>query len=117
MEVLHGAMGHAPPGPRKKDKILRNVFICLTVAAVVDRFELEPTGRSPRRRSACKIVSEALADIGRGMGRRAVETIWETYGAAMPTVPGWTDSALKSVAYRPKNSPPIIQDHRAPKIG
>ena len=89
MEVLHGGMGHQPPGPKRKNKILRNICIAITVAAVVDRFGLTPTASSPYRRSACAIVAEALAALLRGMGVKAVEKIWQAYGNAMPTVPGW----------------------------
>jgi hypothetical protein len=95
MELLHGGMGHQPPGPKRKNKLLRDIFIALTVAAVRDRFpSLDPTGRSARRRSICWIVAEALAAEGRGMGVKAVETIWATYGPAMPTEPGWTSTFI-----------------------
>ena len=89
LEIVHGAMGHQPTGPKTKDKMLRNILICATVAGIVDRFDLKATGRSPHRRSACSIVAEALTEAGRGMGAKAVEDIWKAYGNAMPTAPGW----------------------------
>jgi hypothetical protein len=89
MEVLHGAMGHAVSGPKRKDRLLRDVYICMTVAAVCDRFGLEPTGRARHRRSACDIVAETLQAAGIARGHKAVEKIWARYERAMPTVPGW----------------------------
>jgi hypothetical protein len=95
MEVLHGAMGHQPPGPKRKNKMLRNISIAMTIAAVVDRFPgLDPTGNSRHRRSACAIVAEALTEAGRGMGQKAVEEVWRSYGAAMPTAPGWASAVI-----------------------
>ena len=94
MELLHGGL-HQPPGPKKKDKTLRDVCIAMTVAAVCDRFGLSPTrntasrGRPSARRSACAIVAKALEVAHVGMGEKAVEAIWNRLGAAMPTVPGW----------------------------
>ena len=92
MEVLHGGMGHrSPDGPKKKNKLTRHMFIALTVAAVIDRFpQLDPTGRSIDRQSACSIVAEALQEIKLRLGYKAVESIWNRYRNAMPTVPGWT---------------------------
>jgi hypothetical protein len=77
-------------GPKKKNKLTRDMLIALAVAAVVDRFGLPPTGRSIHRRSAASIVAEALAEIGLRLGFKAVEHIWRKYHDAMPTVPGWT---------------------------
>jgi hypothetical protein len=95
MEVLHGGMGHQRPGPKRKNKMLRNICIAMTVAAVVDRFPgLDPTGNSRHRRSACAIVAEALTEAGRGMGQKAVEEVWRSYGAAMPTAPGWASAVI-----------------------
>jgi hypothetical protein len=90
MELVAGL---APPhlrGPKKKDKMLRDIRIALTVAALIDRFGLDPTSRSARRRSACAVVAEALAVVHMGMGVKAVERIWQAYARAMPTVPRWT---------------------------
>lgn len=90
MELVHGEMGHQPPGPKQKNKILRNTYICVTVAAVVDRFGLAPTGRSPHRRSACVIVAEALGEVGINMAPKRVEAIWQKHCGSMPTVSGWS---------------------------
>jgi hypothetical protein len=90
MEVLAGGTRHrSPDGPKRKNKFTRHMFIALTVAAVVDRFGLPPTGRSPHRRSACSIVAEALREIGMQLGSAAVEKIWNKYRGGMPTAPGW----------------------------
>jgi hypothetical protein len=62
----------------------------MTVAALVDTFKLKPTGRSPHRRSACAICADALGAAQINLGDKAVEKIWEAYGRAMPTVPGWS---------------------------
>jgi hypothetical protein len=78
------------PGAKRKYKLLRNVRIALAVAALVDRFGLPPTGRSPRRHSAAKLVALALGQINRGIGVKAVETIWQAAQGFMPTEPGWT---------------------------
>jgi hypothetical protein len=93
MEVTAGNISpHMRSGPKKKNKIVRNICIAMTVAAVVDRFGIDPTGRSLHRKSACEIVAEALADARMSLGRKAVEAIWATYGHAMPSVPGWASS-------------------------
>jgi len=97
MEVLHGGL-HQPPGPKRKDKLLRDVCIAMTVAAVCDRFGLKPTrntasrGRPSARPSACSIVAEALEVAQMGMGEKAVEAIWIRLRNAMPTAPGWASS-------------------------
>jgi hypothetical protein len=85
--------GMVPPpgwsGPKKKNELMRNISICVVVAAVCDRFGIKPTGRSARRRSGCATVAEALEVIGQRRGAKAVEAIWRTYGRAMPTARGW----------------------------
>src|SRR5262249_21864640 len=77
------------PGPDKGDELLRNICITGTVAAVCDRYNLKPTGRSMRKRSGCSIVAEALAVINMAIGYKAVESIWKKYGRAMPRRRGW----------------------------
>jgi len=79
-------------GPKRSNAFMRDVSICLVVAAVRDRFKIKPTGRSVRTRSGCSIVAEALAVIHMAVGSKAIETIWKKYGHAMPTVPGWASS-------------------------
>jgi hypothetical protein len=86
MEVLHRSL-HKPPARKKKNYILRDLFISLTVVDLVDRFGLKATGRSARRRSACSIVGEALGEARMRMTDKAVEAIWERYKHVMP---GWT---------------------------
>jgi hypothetical protein len=91
MEVLANQIGgESPHVVRKKKKLTRHMFIALTVAAVIDRFGLDPTGRSPRRRSASSIVAAALEEIGQKVGYKTVEKIWGKYQGCMPTKPGWT---------------------------
>jgi hypothetical protein len=100
MELLHGGL-HQPPGPKRKDKLLRDLCIAMTVAAVHDRFGLSPTrntasrGRPSARPSACSVVAEALALAHMGLGKRsekAVEAIWSRLGRTLPTVSGWASS-------------------------
>ncbi len=98
MEVLAGGL-HQPPGPRRKDKLLRDLVIALVVAAVCDRYQLAPTrntasrGRPAARRSACSIVAEALGGVRVPLGEKAVEAVWARLGIAMPTVRGWASSS------------------------
>jgi hypothetical protein len=77
------------PGPKRKDKIMSGIAICLVVAAVCDRFSLKPTGHSPRRRSACAIVAQALGVIGMTLSYEAVASIWKMYGRRMHLPRGW----------------------------
>jgi hypothetical protein len=89
----HGERRSSRPGPKKKSYLLRDLCITQTVAAVIDRYRLDPTGRSPRRKSACAIVVEALRlEAGLNMDYDAVRKIWERYGHTMPTVAGWASS-------------------------
>jgi len=98
MDLLHGGL-HQLPGPKRKDKTLRDLCIAMTVAAVVDRFGLNPTrntasrGKPSARRSACAIVADALGSVHINMGEKAVETIWNRLAGAMPTVRGWASAA------------------------
>ena len=71
------------PGRKKRSYLLRDLCINMTVAAVVDRYRLDPTGRSPRHKSACAIVAEAV-----GMDYEAVRKIWQRYGR---NVAGWAN--------------------------
>jgi hypothetical protein len=92
MEDLHGGL-HQPPGPKRKDKVLRDVHIAMAVAAVVDRYGLAPYRSSYRKPastqlSACAVVAAAQHRLG----EKAVESIWRRVGGAMPTVPGWAAS-------------------------
>ena len=90
MELVSGIAEQQAPGPKGKNKFLRNMLIALCVGAVVDRFRLPATGRSARWRSACSIVAEALGEVGINMSPKRVERVWEDYWAAAPTQPGWT---------------------------
>ena len=95
MGLLRDGLRPPPRGPKRKDRITRDVCIAMTVAAVVDRYGLRPTrntasrGRPSARRSACSIAAEALEVVHLRLGEKAVETIWNRLANAMPTVPGW----------------------------
>jgi hypothetical protein len=80
------------PGPDKRNDILRDISIAVTVAAVCDRYGLRPTGRSARKRSGCATVASALGVIDKRMSTDAIERIWKRHKRGMPTVPGWTFS-------------------------
>jgi hypothetical protein len=92
MTVLQrgGVQPAQPPAQKKKQELLRDICIAMTVAALIDRFGLKPTERPPRTgRSACAIVAKALGEAHMQVGYKAVEKIWDRYKNAMPTVPGW----------------------------
>jgi hypothetical protein len=76
-------------GPERKNKLLRNIAICMVIAQLIDRFGLKATGRSPLQRSACSIVGQVLGEIGMALGYEAVATIWRTYGRHLHLRPGW----------------------------
>ena len=83
----HGAedLRHAGTGgrkPKKSARMLRDICITMTTMAVIDRFGLPRTKRSPTRRSACEIVALALESVGIFMGYKAVEKIVERYRGA-----------------------------------
>jgi hypothetical protein len=80
------------PAPDPRNEFIRNVCIASTVAAVVDRFGLKPTGSSARRRSACSIVAEALEVVHMQRSAKTVESIWKRYRGGVPTVRGWSFS-------------------------
>jgi hypothetical protein len=77
-------------GPKRASRMLRDIVIMVTVMAVVDKFALSRTKRSPKHRSACEIVSTALESAGISIGHKGVERIVERYREAWPTVPGWS---------------------------
>jgi hypothetical protein len=81
-----------PPARQKKSNVLRDICIAIAVAAVIDRFGLRPTGRSPLKLSACSVVAEALEVAHLRLGYKAVEEIWRRYKRSVPTVPGWSFS-------------------------
>jgi hypothetical protein len=91
MEVLHGGL-HQPPGPKRKDRILRDVTIAMAVAAVVDQFGLAPYRSSYRRPASTQLSACAVVAAAQNKSEKAVETIWRRFGGAMPTVPGWAAS-------------------------
>lgn len=94
MEVLHGGtVGHQEAGPKRKDKMLRNMMVAFVAAAVIDRFGLDLAGRSSRRRSASQIVAEALAaEVRINMSAKRVEDVCRDFWAAAPFAPGWAST-------------------------
>jgi hypothetical protein len=87
-QTLHRS--HRRPARKKKNYVLRDLCIAMTVAAIVDRFPtIRPTGRSARNRSACQLVGEALNP---SMNYSAVKAIWQRYGHVMPTIAGWAST-------------------------
>jgi hypothetical protein len=92
IELIQGKVPRptSGPGPDKRDDVLRDISIAATVAAVVDRYGLKPTGRSARKRSACAVVAEALGVVNKRMSTDAIERIWKRHKRRMPSVPGWT---------------------------
>ena len=87
--VLQHGRPAQPPARKRKNHITRDICIALTVAALIDRYQLKATGRSPYCRSACAIVAEALHAGPGQLGYGAVEKIWKAHRWHMPTVPGW----------------------------
>jgi hypothetical protein len=81
------------PARKKMANLLRDICIARVVAGVCDRYGLDPTGNSSRRRSACSIVAEALAVANMKMDGETVVTIWKKMRGAMPTVPGWASTS------------------------
>jgi hypothetical protein len=108
IEMMHPHLSH-PPGRQKADNIMRNIAITIIIWEIADRFDLRPTrnrqARAPaRRRSACSIVAQALAEeLPGGLvkpGERAVESIWEQFGRLV--VGG---ASLKGILSVPNNPP------------
>ena len=70
-------------GPDGRDRLLRDIAIATTVAAVCDRYGLKPTGRPTHGRSGCAIVAEALgSSIRQVITPKGVEKIL----AALPAL-------------------------------
>jgi hypothetical protein len=71
---------------RARDKTsnsLRNIAIASMVSELSAKFGLDPTGRSPRRFSACSVIAIALkSELQPGIfkpGEEAIETIWNDW--------------------------------------
>jgi hypothetical protein len=79
-------------GPNKLDFIMRDIFLAVVVAAVLDRFpNLKEMQSSPRSLSACSAVAEAMfgrQERIRGRAYSTVKKIWLHYRNAVPTRPG-----------------------------
>jgi hypothetical protein len=76
--------GDARRGTKRARQMLRDICIMIVVADVMKEFGLPATGRSVRKRSACEVVSEALSRLGRPIGIRGVEKIWDRLRGAWP---------------------------------
>jgi len=71
-------------GKKKSDYVLRDLAISSLVWNLCDTFNLKPTGRSTRRRSACSIVAQALGEEAHiNMSAKRVEAIWLVYAPAI----------------------------------
>lgn len=81
IEILApGYRRKAARGPKKASFMRRDMMITAIVWKVTQRFNLRPTGRSKRSRSACSIVAEALGEAHINLSDKAVEAIWHSYG-------------------------------------
>jgi hypothetical protein len=92
MEIVNSGRHKQRPARKRKNNMLRNIIITLTVGAVCETFGLQPTGRSARHRSACSIVAEALRRAHIAMSEEAIVSVWKDYRGVVPTVPGWPSS-------------------------
>jgi hypothetical protein len=77
------------PARKQKNFVVRDLCIAMTVAALKDKFGIDPTGRSHHQRCGCEIVGSALGAARMRRGKDAVVTIWKRYGRYMPTQRGW----------------------------
>ena len=82
-------------GEKKSKRFSRDIFITMTVAAIIDCFHL------PLLR-AFEIVSEALVEVRINMGQASVRSSWDKHHRAMPTVAGWGRDFIDAVAPRPR---------------
>lgn len=92
MDLVNAGRLRQPPARKRKNNILRNLVITLTVGAVCDHFELQASGRSARRRSACSIVAEALSEASIAMSEAAIVSIWKERRGMLPADRGWSAS-------------------------
>jgi hypothetical protein len=105
MEVHAGLIRpYSQPGPRRKDKLLRNQFIAMGVELLIDRFglpatarEATPRGRPSSRRPASAIVADAYTVVVAPLSPKRVEAIHRERRGSMPTVPGWSQHWMPAV--------------------
>jgi hypothetical protein len=101
MEVHAGMIRpYSPPGPRRKNKLLRDQYIAMAVEFLRDRFggavtfkEAKPKGRPSGRLPHCVTVAKAYTTVMEhrgGISPKRVEGIWRERRGSMPTVPGWS---------------------------
>jgi len=108
MEVHAGLIiARRPQGPLRRRRLVRNIVIATTVAAVMDKFGLSHTRRRKSRsgsgrpspwRSASAIVADAARKVTAGaidLGEAAVERIYENMAGGMPVRPGWATAIEK----------------------
>jgi hypothetical protein len=89
----------SPAGPKKTARMVRDLLIMLTTMALVEKFGLYRTKRSPNHRSASEITAMALPTVGISMGYKSVEKIVDRYRDAWPE-PGWiARMAQKKASY------------------
>jgi len=90
MEVHAGLVRpYSQPGPRRKDKMLRNQIVALGVELLIDRFGLLPTykeaksrGRPSGRRPASAIVAAAYTAVMAHQGGLSAKRVEEFADAA-----------------------------------
>jgi hypothetical protein len=86
-------------GPKKTARMVRDLLIMVTTMAIVEKFGLYGTKRSPKHRSASEITAMALTVVGISMGYKSVEKIVDRHRDAWPE-PGWiARMAQKKASY------------------
>ena len=86
MEMWRDSLSNSPrklPARKKKNNLLRDIFIAMLIADVCTRFGLNPTRRSQHRESGCSIVAMALVEVNMQLGEAAIVAIWQKYGHAV----------------------------------
>jgi len=75
MEVVRGGFRRRS-GPKKADRLFRDIALMMVVENVGRRFGLRPTrNRASKRPSACSIVAQAM-----GLSEEAIVAIWKRLG-------------------------------------
>jgi hypothetical protein len=95
-EVVTGRTARAPTGRAPRAYFVHDMFIVITIAELVARFNLKATRSAAARRrpSAASIAADSWAEAGLHRGaEKAFNKIWQRYGkaatrAAMPG--GWS---------------------------
>ena len=75
MEIVSGRVSRRQ-GKQKADYVLRDAAILATIVLVMDRFHIPPYSRDGKNPCACAVVADALANVHKGIGYKAVAEIW-----------------------------------------